>query len=217
MEKQLVKTNIHPLLRSYLPIAEGIASTFGEFCEVTLHDFSDVSSSIVAIFNGEVTGRRIGSPVTNLGLEILRKGENGEDLILNYPNSTVPQKYIKSSSMIIRDEHDEMIGCLCINMDLTYLKMNHTFAESLMATNQKKTRKEEFSQSITELEDEIIEDAVNQIGKPVALMNKEEREAFIAYLDKKGLFLIKGAVQRVATLLDISKYTMYNYLDKSQS
>lgn len=215
MEKNIIKPEAHPLLRSYIPVAEGIAKTFGEFCEVVLHDFTDVSSSIVAIFNGKVTGRKVGSPVTNLGLEILRKGENGEDMLINYANTSINQKKVKSSSMLIRDQYDEVIGCLCINLDLTYLEISRTVLEGIMSTAPAQEKQEEFSPSINDLENQIINEAIEMIGKPIALMHKEDREKFISYLDQKGLFLIKGAVQKVANMMNISKFTLYNYLDKS--
>lgn len=216
MEKKIVKQKPHPLLNSYIPIAEGIAQTFGDFCEVVLHDFTDVSSSIIAIFNGKVTGRRVGSPVTNLGLEILRDGEDGKDMMINYANTLTDQKKVKSSSILIRDQTGEIIGCLCINIDLSYLKMSQSVLESIMATTPKKGKEEEFSSSIGILESQIIEEALSMIGKPVSIMHKDEREKFISFLDQKGLFLIKGAVQRISNMLSISKFTLYNYLDKSK-
>jgi predicted transcriptional regulator YheO len=211
----VLKTEVHPILTSYIPVARGIAQTFGSFCEVVIHDFSDVSSSIVAIFNQNVSGREVGSPVTNLGLEVIRKGFEGEDTLINYANNSSTHKKIKSSSMMIRDEQNTLIGCLCINVDLTYLQLANNVLEGIMSTVQEEEKQEEFSPSINDLEDQLIEDAVAMIGKPIPIMDKAEREKFIHYLDEKGLFLIKGAVQKIASMLKISKYTLYNYIDKS--
>jgi len=36
-------------------------------------------------------------------------------------------------------------------------------------------------------------------------------------LDERGIFLIKGAVENVAKFLDVSRYTIYNYLDEIRS
>ncbi|WP_408006993.1 transcriptional regulator [Pseudalkalibacillus sp. A8] len=209
------KQSMNPLLKPYISVAEGIAKTFGEFCEVVLHDLTDYSSSIIAIFNGHVTGRKVGSPITNLGLEIIKKGLDGEDNLINYSNTSLQQKSIKSSSMIIRDEAGNIIGCLCINIDTAYLKMAKSFIENLISNEPDNHKKEEFSPSINDLKGQLINEAVERIGKPIPLMNKVEKEKFISYLDNKGLFLIKGAIQTVADLLGISKYTMYNYLDKN--
>lgn len=50
---------IHPKLLSIIPIAKAVAETFGSNCEVVIHDFRNMENSIVAIFNGHVTGRTI--------------------------------------------------------------------------------------------------------------------------------------------------------------
>ena len=47
-----------PLLET---VIKGIAKHFGSSCELVLHDYQkDFSSSIVAIENGELTGRSVG-------------------------------------------------------------------------------------------------------------------------------------------------------------
>jgi predicted transcriptional regulator YheO len=209
----LKSQEVHPLLKTFIPIAEGIAKTFGDFCEVVLHDFSDHSSSIVAIFNSHVTGRKIGSPMTSLGLEIIKKGMQGEEDLINYSN-TSKHGTIKSSSMFIKDENNQVIGCLCINIETVYLHVARQVIENLVSFEPVNQNKENFAPNINALQDQLIDEAIEAIGKPVPLMDKDDREEFIRYLDNKGLFLIKGAVQKVADLLGISKYTMYNYIDK---
>lgn len=209
---------IHPILKSYIPIVEGLGKTFGENCEVVLHDIKDLSSSIVAISNSHVSGREKGSPMTNLGLNIIKKGVNGEDLILNY-RSITKDKIIKSSSMMIRDENGELIGCLCINYDITPLKFFENAIKSLTDfddDNHLSTLEEEkFAFSVAELTSEIIQKVVNEFNKPIELLSKEEKIEFVRLLDEKGIFLIKGAVKEVADLLNVSKFTIYNYLEKN--
>ena len=52
-------------------IAKCIAMQFGENCEVVLHDLTlPYNKTIVAIWNGHVTGRKVGDGGTNAGLEI---------------------------------------------------------------------------------------------------------------------------------------------------
>ncbi|WP_246943822.1 helix-turn-helix transcriptional regulator [Bacillus pinisoli] len=203
---------IHPLLQSFIPIAEGIAKTFGEFCEVVLHDCTVHPSSIVAIFNGHVTGRKVGSPITN-HLANIKKEMSNDDFI----NDANISKHgtIKSSSMFIRDENQQVIGCLCINIETVYLQVARQVIDNLVSFAPIEQKDEKFAPDINVLQDQLIDEAVVVIGKPVSLMDKQEREEFVRYLDNKGLFLIKGAVQKVAELLNISKYTLYSYIEKS--
>jgi predicted transcriptional regulator YheO len=55
------------LLRELQTIAQGLGKTFAPFCEVVVHDLSHPKHAIFAIENN-LSGRRIGQPVTELGL-----------------------------------------------------------------------------------------------------------------------------------------------------
>ncbi len=119
---------ICPELKEYIPIIKTIAEMFGKKCEVLIHDFSNPQRSIIAIENGHVTGRKIGDPITDLTLSIWKKngyGVNKKDRVVNYKTKTKDGKILKSSSVFIRDNHQKMIGCLCINYDLTAYSRYH--------------------------------------------------------------------------------------------
>ncbi|QRG66615.1 helix-turn-helix transcriptional regulator [Brevibacillus choshinensis] len=209
----------HPIIASYIPVVEGLARTFGEHCEVVLHDLTgDFSSTIIAIHNGHISGRQVGSPITNLALQSLRSAKDSdEDFDLNYRNDTIKGKQIKSSSIFIKDEQGAIIGSLCINLDITHLAKAQAMLGSMMAVEDKRgaqKTEENFAPTVGILMEQIIEDCLKRTGKPIALLQKEEKIQFIHLLDEMGLFLIKGAVQHVADLLDVSKFTIYNYLEK---
>jgi hypothetical protein len=44
-------------------------------------------------------------------------------------------------------------------------------------------------------------------------MDKADNVRVVRTLDARGIFLIKGAVEAVAYVLNVSRYTIYNYLD----
>ena len=62
--------------------------------------------------------------------------------------------------------------------------------------------------------DRMIADAIRGTGKEVADLNREEKVALISRLESKGAFLIRYSVERIAKSLNLSKYTIYNYLDE---
>ena len=43
---------------------------------------------------------------------------------------------------------------------------------------------------------------------------RDDKVALIRFMDQKGLFLIKGTVEKVAKRMGISKVTVYSYLDE---
>ena len=65
------------VLQFMLQLAKGLARQFGPNCEVVVHDLdsNDPNSSIVAIENGHVTGRKVGDGPSHVVLEALRSGK----------------------------------------------------------------------------------------------------------------------------------------------
>lgn len=61
----------HEILKSYEAVVDGLAMLIGGHCEIVLHALEDLNCSAVRIANGEHTGRKIGSPITDLALRML--------------------------------------------------------------------------------------------------------------------------------------------------
>ena len=49
------------ILKTYIPLVKGISLVSGPNCEVSLHSLEDMEHSVIAIENGFITGRKIGS------------------------------------------------------------------------------------------------------------------------------------------------------------
>ena len=207
--------NLHPILKSMIPTVEGIAKTLGKNCEVVLHEINESQKSIVAISNGHVTGRSVGSPMLDIGVKAIRKG-NDADNILNYRNKSSDGRVLKSSTMFIKDEEGEIIGCLCINIDISELIVSQKALEELTQTDIKgEINLGDFPvNSVNDVLMNIVTETLEVYGKPVAYMNKEEKVNIVKKLDDQGAFLIKGAIDYVAKILCVSRYTIYNYLDE---
>ena len=85
---------------------------FGSNCEIILHDLTkDYNHTIVDIRNGHITGRNIGDCGSNLGLEVLR-GTVQEGDRYNYVVYTRDGKILRSSTMFIKNDEGNVIGCL---------------------------------------------------------------------------------------------------------
>ena len=67
---------------------------------------------------------------------------------------------------------------------------------------------------VEDLLEDLIERATQLIGKPVALMNKEDKIRAIQFLEEAGAFLITKSGDKVSEYFGISKYTLYNYMEK---
>ena len=58
-----------------------------------------------------------------------------------------------------------------------------------------------------------ISDAVRRHGRPVNMMSKREKIQAVEAMQQRGLFIVKGGVERAAAALGVSRYTIYNYLE----
>ena len=204
----------------YKRLAHALALQFGSGCEVVVHDLeaADPSHSIVAIENGHVTGRKLGDGPSHVVLEALHAGGERLEDRLAYLTKTADGKILKSSTVFIRDDDGRAVGIFAVNYDITILRaMGDTSAEVVGTEPSAPREPEPIVRSVADLLDDLIEQSVQLVGTPVALMSKEEKVRAIRYLNDTGAFLITKSGPKVCKFFGISKYTLYNYLDEARS
>ena len=202
--------NEFPFLESLL---EALAAHLGASSEIVLHDYTEpVDKSIVAIENGHITNRRVGDCGTSFSLETIRDGrskENRYNYLTRYDG-----RLLRSSSLYIHNEKGQAIGSICINSDITDLVMAEKTIQKLISIPEGEQPKETFANDVNVLLDALIAESIDHVGVPVAMMDKDQKVSGLKYLDTKGAFLIKKAGDKIAKEYNISKYTIYNYLEK---
>lgn len=127
-----------PLRREFEPyvmLMGFLGDVMGPFTEILLHDVSDLSRSIVAIANGEMSGRSVGGPATDLVLKILQNEEYLElDYLTNYLAHSRNGGFFRSSTYFIRDDAGTVIGMLCFNVDDRHLHEARRVLERMTQT-----------------------------------------------------------------------------------
>lgn len=109
---------ISPALRPFIPLVDFLGELLGHDTEVVLQDVQDFSHSVVAIANGHVSGRSVGSPATDLVLRIWQNHEfDHRNYLVHYAGYTREGRPIVSSTFFLRNTQDQVIGFLCINFD----------------------------------------------------------------------------------------------------
>ena len=190
-----------------------LASQWGENCEIVLHDWSQgYDKSIVAIENGHITGRKVGDCGSNLGLEVIRGTVQDGDRY-NYVTQTETGKTLKSSTMYIKNDSGKAIGALCINVDISNLIIAQRALADLVVP-EKNEVSEYFASNVNDLLGFLIKESIKKVGKPVNNMTKEDKMEMLSFLDEKGAFLISKSGVKICKVMDISKYTLYSYLDE---
>ena len=197
-------------------IARGIAAQFGPNCEVVVHDLSQhPDHTIVAIENGHVSGRRVGDGASNVVLERMEHQDREAQDHRSYLTRTPDGKVLKSSTIYIRNGRGRVTAILAINFDISALMMAAGAVRDFIAVQEPQQTEPEKIVNINDVLEELIQQSVALVGKPAALMNKEDKIRAIRFLNENGAFLVTRSGDKVAKYFGISKYTLYSYLDKS--
>lgn len=205
-------------LETLKQIAAGIAAQFGDKCEVVIHDVSTShpERTIVHIENGHVSGRRVGDGASMVVLEQLEHQYEQPRDHLCYLTRTPDGKILKSSSLYIRNSRGAVTAIFSINYDVTGLMMMQQQLGELLSTRDKEQTEPEKIINVNDVLDELIQQSVALVGKPAALMNKDDKVRAIQFLNKSGAFLVTKSGDKVAKYFGISKYTLYSYIDANK-
>ncbi|MCR4589825.1 MAG: helix-turn-helix transcriptional regulator [Lachnospiraceae bacterium] len=203
----------------YTRLAKGIAAQFGSSCETVVHDLSkkDLEHTIVAIENGHVSGRSIGDGPSHIVLESLQHSTESLEDKLSYLTRTSDGKVLKSSTIYIRDDKGKVIGIFGINFDISFLHAMDEHIRLFIDTEKPDAAPESITPNVSDLLDDLIEQALRKVGKPVSMMTKEDKVSAVKFLNDSGAFLITKSGPKVCSILNISKYTLYSYLEEIKS
>ena len=180
-------------------LAHGLAIQFGSSCEIAIHDLKtkDLEKSIVYIENGHISNRQIGDGPSGIVLETLQSDPSTIHDKLSYLTKTEDGRILKSSTFYIRDDDGSISYIFSLNYDITAFTAASTAIQSLIATKDKLPdltgdSPRQITHNVNELLDLLIEQAVAKVGKPVAMMNKDDKVAVVQYLDHAGAFLLQS-------------------------
>ncbi|MFP7296113.1 transcriptional regulator [Neobacillus niacini] len=206
-----MKTSDQHVFNLAIRTADMLVKMFGSRCEVAVHDFSDLKKSLIYIA-GNVTGRKIGSPITDLVLNELVKQKSEIKDIPNYKTQSSKGIIMKSSTVFLRDSKEKVIGALCMNYDISLLMQFDREIEDFISFEE--TKSESFYSTVQDVIQNMVDQVLREFKKAPSAMNLEDKIECVRLLEEKGAFLIKGSTEYLASVLGVSKFTIYNYLQK---
>ncbi|MFD1152509.1 helix-turn-helix transcriptional regulator, partial [Saccharothrix hoggarensis] len=189
------------VLTALIPTVNSLAEAVGPGTEVVLHDLGALPNSIIAIA-GDLTGRKVGGPMTDLLLGLVRRGTTQD--LAGYETYAPDGRVIRSSTVFLRDDRGVAVGCLCVNSDPGPDRRPDHAVSAVEA----------FPGDVDTLQRLLVERAVAAVGVPVELMKKSHKSQVVRVLDEAGLFLIRDSVDYLAGVLGVTRYTIYNYLNE---
>ncbi len=192
------------------PIAQGIAVWLHPNAEVVLHDFE--TDRVVKIWNN--FSRRSPGEASLIAEEI--QLEQDRDVYGPYERSNWDGRRLKCVSSVVRDENGERIGLLCLNLDVSSFDAFSAFIDLFTAT---------ASSPPTALIErdwrEQIHAALGQhlreVNTPLPALTRAQKIDAVRALDAKQLFSTRNATQHVAEILNVSRATVYNWLNEARN
>ena len=206
---------IKPLLKPYVVIADMLTKTFGQECEIVLHDLSIPERSVVYVANNSVTGRQVGQSFDQLVKQVILSNDLKEDYVVNYFFTAPNGKLIRSSTLLIRDEVGKLAGAMCINLDMTRIQSQMDYLrEWLPPESEVEDRSPVHSQPehIADMVTGLISSIIGE--QSPEQMTREERLAKVRFMEEKGIFLMRGSIELAAERLGVKEVTIYSYLDE---
>lgn len=197
------------ILETYKITIKGLSLLFGKQCEFVLHSLENLENSVIAIENGYLSGRKIGSPITDRALKFLERHTEKELDTTVYDTQFTSGKNARSLTIPIKNK-TKIIALLCINMNID-LSIEELFQMFSKVENNvsKKNEKEIFSKSIDEMMQNMIDTYYYEVANDNSVAYSEKNKEIILRLKNVGFFNLKGGAESIAQRLSISVHTVY--------
>lgn len=189
--------------------ARGIAMMFGPNCETLVHDMTRPGHPILAIYNGSVTDRDVGSTadifgdIGNYDETIYKNKDYTNQMVLSRDGRT-----LKSTTFnVVGDDFHFALG---INLDITNMVRATQMLTELTATSG--DLQQTLMQDARSQLEELLRECISAVGKEPEAMKKTDRMRIIRMLYKRRAFTYQKSVAIVAERLNVSRYTVYKYM-----
>lgn len=201
-----------------------LGTVVGRNTEIVLHDLEHPERSVLAIANGHITGRVPGSPVLAVpaedrGLRALVNdnapgGDNTPTVIADYPTLGKNGQTLRSATALYRDSNGQPFAALCVNTDNSELLAAKRCLDSLLNSQDTPPPAAEESADMAQLMADIIADSLSELNDNQRLSRKQAKLAAVRKMQERGMFIVKGGIEKAAAALGVTRYTIYNYLDE---
>lgn len=215
-------------LEQYIQSVQMLGSQFGDSCQAVLYAIEgtqpQLRGSLIAV-SGTTTGAKLGDPLPAFLLEHIQA--QGYENAYGFINKSFQGLVLRTSIQFVFSRNQEVAGCLCIHHNIVHIKMIISFLEELTRSsslededewgNKQTAGEKSFRASnIQGFLDSVLSELIaERVGDGnFSMLEKIDKLALITELDQRGVFLVKGAVNLIAKRLNMSKFSIYNYLDE---
>ncbi len=201
----------HHLLGLVAATLPGLSAMLGSHCEVVLNSLENPAHSVIASYNANVSGRKVGTPITAHGLRvingILAKGENH---LCQYPRGPKGQR-IKSAVIPLLNPNGRCLGTLSIGLNLE-MPLADFMQENYPPINNGQDNVMVFGGSPEGLIEEYVTRFEHEANFEKGLKKRERVRFIVQKLEQHGVFQLRDAVAEVSRKLELNPGTVYMHL-----
>lgn len=214
------------IIDGIIPLVQGICMVFGSNCGVSLYVKDKDRFVCIAAENGDLIERKVGASASGFLLDMIRDESHagGKDVVGIYYTKTAEGHALKNVTNLIRNGTGEVIGCLCIAIDLSvplheFIRgfipvvdndLANSLAEPLGAYGAAASN--DSPGDISAFIHNALEQEISTSNEVRSISPTERNKLIVKELDNRGIFKIRGSTGIVAQELGVSRYTIYNYL-----
>lgn len=198
----------------FTPQAEAIAKLLDPYAEVVIHNIK--KNKIEAIFNS-YSGRKAGDDSL---LDDETNWHQEPEVTEVYEKINFDGRKLKSITSVLRDPVSNCpIGLMCVNFDISEFEKLDIVIQNLMSSNlvTQEQPKALFKNDWQERINRFVQEYREREGITSPKLKIKERRKIVKKLKEQGAFRVKYAADHVANVLDISRATVYKYLQDEES
>jgi predicted transcriptional regulator YheO len=209
--KKAKTRNPYKMFWKYESLIEAIVELFHPFVEAAVHDLKN--GKIVKIYNN-LSRRKEGDPSPLQELKV--RTDEFPDYFPAYYKDNWDGRKLKCTSITLRGEDGSPVGLICFNFDTTAFRGIQEQLEALLRIRQENSKNpietfgEDWQAQVSNSIQEYLIDHKLSLGH----LSREEKRSLVKHLYHKGIFNFKNAPAVIAQKLNISRASIYNYLEQ---
>ena len=188
-----------------LHVCDALVALLDPFGEVVLHDWA---TQTISHLSGRISDRNLGDPSFIDDVD----PQNGQGPIFGPYRKTNPDgRQVKSISVLIRNEHNDPVSLLCINIDISRFDAAQAALKRFISVPQASQNNPLADDWLDTLNSFVARWRIEN-GLSDALLTVENRHRLLAVLHDRGVFERPKAADAVAMAIRVSRATIYSDL-----
>lgn len=203
-----------------------LREAFGPDAEILLCDTEHILYAENPISDRAKPGNRLGDMERSFIEEEIYKTR---DSVSNYRALLPSRERLRASTLFLRNEDGSLAGFLTINIRVESMLQARDIIDTLINGSSPYSagyiqkghpepqpelisRYEGVTIVVSDIIHTVVEEFLSDFGVSADRLTATERQQIVHELDRRGVFLVKGAISEVAKQLGCSEATIYRYL-----